>query len=77
MPLKENLTRLVKLKGCQYSISTAQMTTWFSYFGELLSPIVEDCFHDNEEDERINTLGPYSLKMKHLQGVWKISQGPL
>ena len=64
VPFKEDWTRLVKLEGCEYSISVDQMKAWLSNFGDILSPIVEDCFEDSESNEGINALGTYSVKMK-------------
>jgi hypothetical protein len=64
VPFKEDWTRLVKLEGCEYSITIEQMKTWLSNFGEILSPIVEDCFEDSESNEGVNALGTYSVKMK-------------
>jgi hypothetical protein len=55
---------LIRIEGCDFSVNIDQLTAWLSNFGEILSPIVEDCFQDDETNEGVNALGTYSVKMK-------------
>jgi hypothetical protein len=63
-PFQENWMRVVKIEGCDYQISNNELIAWLSHYGEVLSPVVEDCFEDSDVEEGINAMGIYSVKMK-------------
>jgi hypothetical protein len=63
-PFQENWMRVVKMEGCDYQISNSEIIAWLSHYGEVLSPVVEDCFEDSDVEEGINATGIYSVKMK-------------
>ncbi len=63
-PFQENWMRVVKIEGCNYQISNSEIIAWLTYYGEVLSPVVEDCFEDSDVEEGINATGIYSVKMK-------------
>jgi hypothetical protein len=63
-PFQENWVRIVKIEGCEYQVSEIQIKAWLSHYGELLSPIVEDCFEDSDIEEGVNAMGIYSVKMR-------------
>ena len=63
-PFQENWMRVVKIEGCDYQISNSEIIAWLTHYGEVLSPVVEDCFEDSDVEEGINATGIYSVKMK-------------
>ena len=48
---EENWAKICRLEGCDYSVSTDQMTAWLFYYGALLSPIEENCFVDDKIEQ--------------------------
>jgi len=63
-PFQENWMRVVKVEGCDYQITNREIMDWLSLYGEVLSPVVEDCFEDSEVEEGVNATGIYSVKMR-------------
>jgi hypothetical protein len=54
--------RVVKIEGTDYQVSTDQMLAWLGLYGDILSPIIEDCFEDPEDEgedgeDGVNTTG--------------------
>ena len=60
----EDWTRVVKIEGCDYRVSKEMILSWLSFYGEVLSDLVEDVFEDSEDSEGTNATGIYSVKMK-------------
>ena len=61
--------RVVKIEGTDYQVSPDQMLAWLSIYGDILSPIIEDCFEDPEDEgvdgeDGVNATGTFSVKMR-------------
>ena len=68
-PFQENWMRIVKIEGTDYQVSPNQMLAWLSLYGDVLSPIIEDCFEDPEDEgedgeDGVNATGTFSVKMR-------------
>ena len=60
--------RVVKIEGTDYQVTTDQILSWLSLYGEILSPIIEDCFEDPEDEgedgqDGVNATGTLTVKM--------------
>ena len=60
----ENDVRWVKLEGCDYQLTEAEIKEGLAPFGELLSPIREDIYEDSDSERDPVGNGTYSVKMK-------------
>ncbi len=68
-PFQENWMRVVKIEGTDYQVTTDQILAWLSLYGDILSPIIEDCFEDPEDEgedgqDGVNATGTFSVKMR-------------
>ena len=68
-PFQENWMRVVKIEGTDYQVTTDQMLAWLGLYGDILSPIIEDCFEDPDDEgedgeDGVNATGTFSVKMR-------------
>ena len=60
----DNGSKIVKIEGCEYRVPKEEILQWLSYYGEVTSPLEEDCFRDDVASAGTNRTGNYSVMMK-------------
>ena len=62
--LSESNYKTVKLEGCNYQLKEDEVREWLGLYGNIMGPIQEETFVDDEQDGADNGNGNYTVKMR-------------